>query len=469
MPKKTGKPKIFVLDTNILISSAGDAIFGFDDNEVVITTTTLEELDNNKTNKKGDVGYGARSAIKLINSVLERSGSSNSAVIGKGRLRIEPNGQDQNLLPAGMSLDKPDNRIISSTKFLDLEEIKKGYLGKSVILVTNDIALRVKARSAGVTVQGYRNSELETDEVYTGRDEITVRDEVLNRLFKEKEIKHTKKAFGKDFVENEYLLIHGESGATALAYYRKGMVRKIDEKSLEVKGIIPKNVGQRFAMHALLDPEIPLVILSGVAGSGKTLLSVAAGLDGAFNDKDYSRPSFNSLLYTRNNVSFEKNELGALPGDEESKMGPLVRPLTDNLESILKAQGYAPHEIRSYIEEYMYQGIVKIESMAFMRGRSISNTFIIIDECQNATPKQIRGICTRASFNSRVVLLGDPTQIDDTYLSTKNNGLVFASQKMKGSPLCAQISFLDIPGGPNECIRSEIARECAERLVVEKQ
>ncbi len=463
MPQK-GNTKIYVLDTNILISSAGEAIYGFDDNDVVITTTTLEELDNNKTSKKGDVGYGARNAIRIISNAF-RNSKYPFCTIGKGTLRIEPNGQDSSLLPAGMSLDKADNRIISSTKFLANNETKQGDRAKPVILVTNDIALQIKAKSAGVNVQGYHNSELDSDEMYSGRDEIVVKDDVINKLFAEKQVKYTKKAFGKEFVENEYLLLEGKSGATALAYYRDGFVYKIDEKLLSVKGITPKNVGQRFAMHALLDPNIPLVILSGVAGSGKTLLSVAAGLDGVFNEKDYSKQSFNSMLYTRNNVLFDE-DIGALPGDEEAKMGPLVRPLTDNLECILKAQGENVHEIRNYIDDYMFQGIVKVESMAYMRGRSINNTFIIIDECQNATPKQIRGICTRLSSGSKCILLGDPTQVDNNYLSSKNNGLVFANQLMKGSKLCAQVEF---SSERNECIRSLIARECEERLIVEKQ
>ena len=471
--KKTSKTKIFVLDTNILISSAGDVLFGFDDNDVVVTTTTLEELDDIKDAKRGgsERAYGAREAIKAINRINKNARAKGilpnepAPLSNGGTFRTEENGQDQNLLPAGYRLDKPDNRILSSVKYIEREENKKGEYGKQVILVTNDVSLQNKADSAGVTVQGYRNSELETDEVYTGRDEIDVSDSVINALFKDKQVKYTKKNFKKEFVENEYLLIRGASGSTALAYYRDGNIYKIDEKLLTVKNITPKNAGQRFAMHALLDPNIPMVILSGVAGSGKTLLSVAAGLEGAFNERDYNKQMFNSILYSRTNVLFDE-DIGALPGDEEAKMGPLVRPLTDNLECIFRANGDSPRDIQTNIEEYMYQGIVKVESMAFMRGRSISNTFIIIDECQNATPKQIRGICTRLSFGSKVILLGDPSQVDNNYLSARNNGLVFASQLMKGSSLCAQVAF---SGENGECLRSPISAECEKRLIVEKQ
>ncbi|MGN0242397.1 MAG: PhoH family protein [Candidatus Weimeria sp.] len=467
--------KIFVLDTNILISSAGDAIFGFEDNDVVITTTTLEELDGLKNSKKGDTGFNAREAIRVIDSLVHSPKDDYSKGIkmpNGGKFRIEPNGQDEHLLPAGMSLEKPDNRIISSTKFLANSELLKKR-PHSVYLVTNDINMKVKARAAGVEAQGYRNSELKTDEIYTGRTEIEVPGGFIDSLYNAKNagielpdeimdsLSHGRKKHKKTLYENEF--IHFFCGQqSALAIYQNGLVKLINPKNSSVEGISPVNIGQKYAMYALLSDEFPLVILSGVAGSGKTLLAVAAGLAGTFNDHSKEAPSYNALMYTRNNVLFDE-DIGFLPGGEQDKMAPLVRPLMDNLECIFRACGDSPSDIRMKIDDFIDTGIIRIESMAFMRGRSITNNYVIVDEAQNATPKQIRGIVTRAGAGTKVVLLGDPSQIDNNILSSRNNGLVFASEMMKGSPLCAQVTF----SGEKECVRSPLAKDAAERLIVQ--
>lgn len=457
--------KIYVLDTNILISSAGEALFGFEDNDVVITTTTLEELDGLKNSKNADTGYNAREAIRVINSLVKTETDDYSKGIkmrNKGTFRIEPNGQDENLLPAGMSLDKPDNRIISSTSFLMRAQREKRSK-RPVILVTNDINMKVKARSAGVPAQGYRNSELQSDELYTGRTEIEVYKDFIDKLYADKDegIELPADLLKKEkLVENEFVLFRcGQQSAPAI--YKKGRAFLINSRYSSVEGISPVNIGQKFALYALLSDDFPLVILSGVAGSGKTLFAIAAGMAGVFNDHSPDAPSYNSLMYTRNNVLFD-DDIGFLPGDEQDKMQPLIRPLTDNLECILRAGGDDPSDVRAKVEDFMETGIIRVESMAFMRGRSITNNYLIIDEAQNATPKQIRGIVTRAGAGTKVILLGDPSQIDNNILSARNNGLVFASQMMKGSPLCAQIMF----SGEKECVRSPLAQDAAKRLTV---
>ncbi len=246
--------KIYVLDTNILISSAGEALFGFEDNDVVITTTTLEELDGLKNSKNADTGYNAREAIRVINSLVKTETDDYSKGIkmrNKGTFRIEPNGQDENLLPAGMSLDKPDNRIISSTSFLMRAQREKRSK-RPVILVTNDINMKVKARSAGVPAQGYRNSELQSDELYTGRTEIEVYKDFIDKLYagKDEGIELPTDILKKEkLVENEFVLFRcGQQSAPAI--YKKGRAFLINSRYSSVEGISPVNIGQKFALYA---------------------------------------------------------------------------------------------------------------------------------------------------------------------------------------------------------------------------
>ncbi len=450
--------KTYVLDTNILISSYGEALYGFDDNDVVLTTTTLEELDNLKESKNGEASYGARATGRILDKILEGSDDilNGVPISNGGTLRIEPNGQDESLLPAGMDLKKADNRIISSTKFISRNE------KKPTILVSNDTLMKIKAKSAGVTVQSYHNDELDTDLEYTGRIELTVPAKMIADIYIDKTVTVNKrlKAFKNiEFDENEFVLLKSEVNEkqTAPTIYRNGTLELISDIDYKLDSIIPKNLGQRYALYSLLSDDFPLVVLSGVAGSGKTLLSVAAAMESVFGKNAH----YDYIMYTRNNVLFD-DDIGFLPGDEKAKMGPLVRPFIDALEVYFREKGEDPKNIQALIEDLIFQRLIRIESMAYMRGRSLSNCVLIVDEIQNASPKQLRGICTRMGRNSKLILLGDPSQIDSNYLSTKNNGLVFVQQKMRGSKLCAQLTFNE----SNECQRGILSEESIRRLIV---
>lgn len=455
MAKEASVSKIFVLDTNILLSTSGDALTGFDDNDVVITTTTLEELDNLKDSKRGDVGYDARESARKIYALSDDGRydlHDGVKLPGGGIFKLEPNGQDASLLPAGMSLDKADNRILSSAK-----TIAKENPDRQVILVTNDILMLLKAISAGVKAQTYRNAELSSDEIYTGFVEMWMNDADINSLYQTRRISiATVSAEESELYENEYVILKGYEGASALGIYTNGYIELLPNE-LQAYGVTPKNAKQSFAIHALLS-DTPMVILQGIAGSGKTLLAIAAGMHGVFKDDKYD-----SMLYTRNNVLFDE-DIGFLPGDEQQKMSALCRPLMDNLKLLLAINGSEPTMIKQQIDDYIYSGLISIESMAYMRGRSIYKSFVVIDEAQNATPRQIRGLCTRPSELTKIVLTGDPTQVDNPYLSARSNGLSFASARMKGAKNCSQVAFFD----SNECIRCDLVKEAAERLVVDK-
>ncbi len=454
--ESASKKKTFILDTNILIKSPQSVLFGFDDNNLVITGTTLEELDGLK-NVPGETGYSARVAIRELSKLGEKGNFRDGIRLDNGgTIKIITNNLKAEM-PAGWSLEKPDNRIICCTKTLSEAQ-------ENVVLITNDVSMQIKANMMGVAVEDYKNEELSSDvKNFTGRREETVSDTLIDKIYKSKKISFQNKE--NPFVDNEYILFISEySKKSALAYWKGGIAYLIDDSNLlENTEIKPRNVGQRFALHALLAPvdEIPLVILKGPAGTAKTFLSVAAGIEQTFDNK-YLR-----TIVTRSNTLFDE-ELGFLPGDEESKMAPLMRPVFDNIESYLRKHSNttsekddvrSEKEIKTTISEYIEEGIIKIESMAYMRGRSIANTYLIIDEAQNTTLNQILGIVTRAGNGCKVVLCGDPNQIDNPKLSKRNNGLVYASDKMKGSELCAQIEFTS-----NECVRSKLSLEAAKRL-----
>lgn len=438
--------KTYILDTNILMR-APEAIDGFADNEVVITGTTLEELDNNK-NAMGERGYNARAAIRAINALRERKGSFRDGypTAGGGTFRIETDNIKASL-PQGWDISKPDNRIISTA--LTLKQLNSSK--KPTILVTNDIAMNIKAEAAGMPVEGYLNESIQED--YTGRRVVELDDyTIIEELYKTGEIDAGKidpKLY--DSHPNEYFILKCGS-SSALARFWKGKLIKIKDYSKSpIYGITPKNAAQAFLMDALMAPveEIPLVIVKGPAGTGKTYVTLAAALEQTYGDSLYE-----SMIITRSNVLPDTEDLGFLPGDLEDKMAPLLAPFTDNLRTLLRKgeKKEDPEQIEIQLNDMKSMGIIKITSMAHIRGRSIPNSFIILDESQNTSPNQMKTLLTRAGVGTKIVILGDPDQIDTPKLTKHSNGLVCASDTHKGDKLCAQITFTE-----DECERSPLA------------
>lgn len=450
--------KTYVLDTNILLDSP-TAVYGFQDNDVVITGTTLQELDGKKT-MSGELGFNAREAFRVIEA-LRTSGDIKKGIKlpGKGLFRVV---QDiPTALPAGYSIDKADNRIIATV--IGLSDTMKSNSHK-VVLVTNDISMRINAVVCGIpneNVEFYRNDHISKDDAYLGKINLTVDAPVIDAIYTNKEIDLNKDVI-EDFhlIENEFVIL-SDGSRSALGVFKSGTIKLIDEKKLKPCGITPKNAAQKFALYALLAPveEIPFVILNGPAGCAKTFLSLAAGLEKTYDDK-HSR-GYDKVLISRNNVMSDA-DFGYLPGDLEEKMNPLLAPFYDNLESLLRGKTKEePVQIQTQIEDMFESGVIGVCPMAYMRGRSISNSYLIVDEAQNATRTQIRDVITRAGEGTKIVIAGDPAQIDAHTLDKWNNGLVFASEKMKGSKLCAQITF-----ETGESVRSKLAKEAIERLIL---
>lgn len=460
--QKKGEKKLFVLDTNVLMSTHGKAIFGFKDNDVIITTTTLEELDNCKS-YIGEAGYEAREAIRTIYQLLrssEKSALNGIPLPGGGNFYIEAKAPIQSdLAPYGMRMDKPDNCIIGSVIAIENREpfFSESEPGRKVILVTNDIAMKIKAETANINVETYHNDRNLSEYVYTGRAEIAAKvrkdySSDINDLRTGKNVENT-----YQLEENQYAVLKYGTDSI-LAKVKNNHLVKLNDVQTVYGGIMPRNSGQRFALDALLTPvdEIPLVILSGPAGCGKTLLSIAAGLDQTSYDRQ--NETYRKMVIMRSNT-LSDNDQGFLKGDLNEKMMPLLAPYFDNLEFLFSSGDTTRDEVQTLIDDRLESGSIEIGCFAYIRGRSFANTYLIIDEAQNLTRNQAKTLVTRVGVGTKLIIMGDMEQIDNPKLNKDNNGLAYLIEKFKGSRLCAQVMFT-----ADECVRSALANEALERL-----
>jgi PhoH-like ATPase len=453
--------KTYVLDTNVLIHSPY-ALLSFEENKVVLPIAVLEELDKLK-NDDGERGANARQAIRYLEH-LRQIGSLFEGVSleSGGMIRIEANFVTVEL-PHGFHSESNDNRILKVCKGL----IDKGNF---VILVTKDIIVRLKAQMIGITSEDFISEQSpQFEEQYTGRMDVYTSDSAMSE-FKKKGISpesiYTMDGMKKvpvTPVNNQFFIIHSETNEkkTLLGRFDGTNIIPLQSLKSEPFGVQPRNVGQRFLQEALMQDATtaPLVVVKGTAGTAKTFYSLAAGLEQTLEPDS---KSYRKILITRPNVQFDQ-DIGYLPGTEQEKIAPYLRPVIDNLEILVdrsdKDRYQNEKELRGKIDELFDRGIITAEAMNFIRGRSITQTYLIIDEAQNLTPKQVKGIVTRVGKGTKVVLLGDPQQIDHPLLDERTNGLSYVSEKMKGSPLCFQITM-----GSDECERSALAYDAAKRM-----
>ncbi|MFO7748809.1 MAG: PhoH family protein [Desulfobacteraceae bacterium] len=425
-------PKIFILDTNVILHDSS-CIYQFEDNDVLIPITVIEELDRFKKGNKV-INCNARDFLRSVDAL---SGDKVDKVLnggarleeGKGRISIrlekelDPEIQ-QNFKDAGADLS------ILNTAFLTAK--KHGF--NQVILVTKDVNLRIKARSVGIQAENYHSKYVENlSDMYTG---VRIIENIPDGVFDEIHAKPYRVAMEKmngsaDLLANENIVLRSGS-RSALACFNKqhGSVNRV--VSRPCYGVTPKNAEQTFALHAMLDPEVPLVTVSGKAGTGKTLLALAAALE---NKKLYRQ-----IFIARPVVPLSNKDLGYLPGDVNSKLDPYMQPLYDNL-SVLQNSFSDSEDHPKRIQELIDEGKIVITPISFIRGRSIVKVFFIVDEAQNLTPHEVKTIITRAGEGTKIVFTGDIFQIDHPYLDSQTNGLAFIIEKMKGEPLYAHVNL----------------------------
>lgn len=456
--------KTYVIDTNVLIQSP-HALTSFEDNDIILPISVLEELDRHK-NAEGEKGANVRSVIRALDK-YRLSGKLTEGVQleSGGTLRLVLNCSHVEL-PDTWDGEKVDNRILKICKYFNDK-------GERTIIVTNDIILRIKADSIGLKAEEFTTDRSpEIDQQYKGRINVWVPDKILNQFKQKKEIKpkdtylvdESSEQFKKikpEFTQNQFVILTSDTNPkkTFLGKFNgKEIVPLIYEASIPY-GVKPRNVGQRFMQEALMDNNVPLVIIKGAAGTAKTFYSLAVGLSKVVDSvpKEYRK-----ILVCRPNAEFD-DDIGFLPGDEQQKISPLLRPIRDNLEILVDGNEEKRYEdevaLSDKVEELFERELIIAQALNFIRGRSIVKTWLIIDEAQNLTPRQAKGIITRAGKDTKVILLGDPAQIDNPLLDERTNGLSFASEKMKGSKFCYQITMDN-----EECERSLLAMDAASRM-----
>jgi PhoH-like ATPase len=434
-------PRSFVLDTCVLLADP-QALLRFDEHDVVLPLVVIEELDRQKT-RMDEVGGNARSAIRL----LEEMGASDNGGLadphtlpGGGSIRIELNGIESDRLPVVLDPTTPDHRILATCLNLDDD-------GSDAVLVTKDAALRIKGAQLGIDVDDYRGDIVQVDESYSGVAEVEVDADVIDEMYNS----------GKaeiPFLEgiiNQYLIMKGPGSSSALARVAEDGPDPVAVRvpgSRHMFGIETKNVRQAFAADLLMDPDISAVSLMGMAGTGKTFLSLAGGLEQVVEMDRYRRVSVYRPL-----IPVGRQEVGFLPGDLSEKLEPWMAAVHDNLYALFGSGGTNP---RDMVEELFERDVLEMAAVTYLRGRSITDELVIVDEAQNLELSTLKVILTRMAGNSKVVFCGDLTQVDNPYISPFG-GLSALIEKFKGDPMFGHVTM-------ERTVRSPLA-ELATKLL----
>lgn len=425
----TGK-KIYVLDTSVLLHDH-NCINSFEEHLVAIPITVLEELDKFKVGNDTK-NFEARECIRIIDRLSSNHTLQEWIPLENeqgGKLKIILNTQEEPARNAESIFEarKNDHKILNAAMQLQVEEPKS-----KVVMVTKDINLRLKAKALDLPAEDYKTGKVKDAMImYSGRTTIeNIDGEYIRRLYQEGRSEETQ-VLGKEKHNNHFYILKNCT-SSALAYYdsKQQEIHRVDKSY--AYGIKPKNAEQAFALHAILNPDVKLVTISGVAGTGKTLLALAGSLE--------QKNNYDQLILARPIVPLSNKEIGYLPGDAEEKINPYMQPLWDNL-NFIKNQFGEHEKKRKAIDEMQAQGKITICPLAFIRGRSLSNCIFIIDEAQNLTPHEVKTIITRAGDNTKVILTGDVRQIDTPYLDEHSNGMSYVIERLKGEGLYCHVTL----------------------------
>lgn len=424
------KKKNFVLDTNVILHDFR-CLDNFEENDIYIPIVVLEELDKFKKGNE-QINYNAREFLRQLDAITDDDLFSKGAKIGNGmgRLYIETVLKPQDKITEIFPERIPDHRILSTVL-----EIAERNPKTKTILITKDINLRMKARSVGLIAEDYINDKV-VDIFAFEQEHKTFKDldaVIIDRLYSEPEGISIDELNLDTAVNPNECFVMKNGKKSALARYNP-FTRKIQKIEKQIcYGIQARNAEQAFAIDVLMDPQVTLVALTGKAGTGKTLLALASALK--------QHESYEQILLARPIVSLGNKEIGFLPGDEKQKIAPYMQPLFDNLTVIKSHLSYGSAEMRS-IEEMQKNKKLEIEALAYIRGRSLSDTICIVDEAQNLTPHEIKTIITRAGEGTKMIFAGDIQQIDSPYLDAQSNGLAYMIDKMNGQDLFAHVNLL---------------------------
>tara|TARA_S200002703_G_scaffold159695_1_gene174163 strand:- start:1397 stop:2731 length:1335 start_codon:yes stop_codon:yes gene_type:complete len=425
--------KIYVIDTSACLTDSS-CIFHYGNNDIIIPMKVLEEIDNHKK-RQDSVGANARGIIRSLDSLREYGNLNEGVSLGdsKGLLRVATTNPDH--LPPGFNLEDPDHVIMSVAW-----ELQSTHTDKEIILVSRDINMRVMTDALGIKSEEYTENKVVNEEIglYSGFKEIDVCEEIIDAFYRDGQIPAAEEEIEDyDIRHNDSIMLKDELNEkkTALCRFKDGKYIRIrDYNKKGVWGVRARNKEQSFAFDLLMDENLPLVTLVGKAGSGKTLMAIAAAIAQTINDPFETQESVYKKIVLSRPVQPMGKDIGYLPGTMEEKMHPWLMPLQDNLQFLLGND-------QATLEEYMDKGIIEIEALAYIRGRSISNAFIIIDEAQNLSLHEIKTILTRVGENTKIVLTGDIDQIDNVYVNETSNGLVHAVEKFKNYDLAGHITL----------------------------
>lgn len=420
--------KNYILDTNVFLTEA-DCVYKFGKNNILIPLKVLDEIDKHK--KRQDlVGAQARKTIRFLDSLRLHGNLSSGVSIGDGFGTLVVKAYDPFALPDDLDLEDSDNQIIATA----LSEIRTTP-HEDIVLVTRDINMRVKCDSLNIPTEDYNLEHVveDLDGLYSGIEVVKVSSSTVDDTYSEGFVSCS--AIGIEPKPNQMVVLEDETNPkrTALTIHKEsGSHCKVvsDYKKEPVWGVKPRNKEQMMALNLLMDPSIPIVTLVGKAGSGKTLLALAAGLQQTFGHSS----EYKKLLVTKP-VEPVGKDIGFLPGTLEEKMMPWLAPIQDNLQFLLG-------DDRATLDLYVQEGKIEVEAMTYIRGRSISNSFIIIDEAQNINQHEVKTILTRVGEGTKIILTGDVEQIDNVYVDERNNGLSYIIEKFKDERLSGHIHLV---------------------------
>jgi PhoH-like ATPase len=424
------KPKIFVLDTNVILHDY-KCIYNFQENDVILPIIVLEELDQFK---KGSslINFHAREFMREMDTLAGEKLFAEGVSLGDkaGKLFVETGKKFSKEMKDSFEEKTADHRILAIADYYT-----KKHRDRIVVLITQDINLRMKAKSLKINSEDYETGKIENVEQFNKEVPTfdNCNDTLISKLYQTEEgIAVSEFQFSETPLSNEYFVLKGQtSSALATFVPAEKIIRRVNKHS--AYNIRPRNAEQTFALDALLNPAISLGSLTGKAGTGKTLLALAAALQ--------LLKDFEQILLARPIVPLSNKDLGFLPGDEQAKIGPYMQPLFDNL-SVIKQQFGRQSKDYQRIEELLKEEKLIITPLAYIRGRSLSKSYFIIDEAQNLTPHEVKTIITRAGEGTKMIFTGDINQIDSPYLDKKSNGLSYLTDRMKGQDIFAHVNLV---------------------------